>query len=186
MTPIPISSCQHCNPDLWKAVKKSKGIYKCQACGKVINEVLERRRKLMNENEKELFDQVMDNVEAEKPKPLYEFHVAGVQHHQLHTCIKEIKVGDCLTMTLEPTNRFDPNAVRIEFQSLNQDKYIMLGHVPKAKGDYSTKVSAAMMIKNLRCEVLELNPEAKTWEQLKVGIFDEDGAPEYEEEVSQR
>jgi len=120
----------------------------------------------------------------EERKPLYEFHVAGVQHHQLHTCIKEIKVGDCLTMALEPTNRFDPNAVRLEFQSLNQDKSIMLGYVPKAKGDFSTKVSAALTYKNLRCEVLELNPEAKTWEQLKVGIFDEDGVPGEEDEIA--
>uniref|UniRef100_A0A6H1ZT27 Putative HIRAN domain containing protein n=1 Tax=viral metagenome TaxID=1070528 RepID=A0A6H1ZT27_9ZZZZ len=114
---------------------------------------------------------------VEERKALYEFHVAGVQHHKLHTCIEEIKVGDILTLTSEPTNRFDPNAVRVEFESINQDSGIMLGYVPAAKGDYSTKVSAAMMTRRLRCEVLELNPEAKTWEQLKVGIFDEDEVP---------
>lgn len=119
--------------------------------------------------------------EQEERKALYEFHVAGVQHHQLHTCIKELKVGQTLALTAEPSNRFDPNAVRIEYNSVDQDKTIMLGYVPKAKGDYSSKVSAALMIRRLRCEVLELSPEAKTWEQLKVGIFDEDDIPGEEE-----
>ena len=113
------------------------------------------------------------NEEA-KANPMYEFYVAGVQHHKLHTCIKEIEPGTVLSLVPEPSNRFDPNAIRIEFQSLNQDASIMLGYVPKAKGDFSSKISAAMMYKSLRCEVLELNPEKNTWEQLKVGIFDEE------------
>lgn len=116
--------------------------------------------------------------EEAKTTPMYEFYVAGVQHHKLHTCIKEINVGDSLILMPEPTNRFDPNAVRIEFASLNQGTEVMLGYVPSKKGDYASKISAALMIKSLRCEVLELNPEAKTWEQLKVVIFDEEGAPE--------
>lgn len=112
--------------------------------------------------------------EEVKATPMYEFYVAGIQHHKLHTCIKEIVVGDILTLIPEPSNRFDPNAVRIEYPSLNQGTEVMIGYVPKAKGDFSTKISAALMVRNLRCEVLELNPEAETWEQLKVGIFDEE------------
>ena len=112
--------------------------------------------------------------EQEERKPLYEFYVAGVQHHQLHTCIKEMEVGDCLMLVPEPSNRFDPNAVKVEYYLENKGEEVMLGYIPKAKGDFSSKVSAAMMISDLRCEVLELNPEAKTWEQLKVAIYKED------------
>ena len=111
--------------------------------------------------------------EQEERKPLYEFFVAGVQHHQLHTCIKELKEGDSLQLVPEPTNRFDPNAIKVEYYSVDKNEEIMLGYVPKAKGDFSSKVGAAMMISELRCEVLELNPEAKTWEQLKVAIYKE-------------
>ena len=112
------------------------------------------------------------NQEDEERKALYEFYVAGVQHHQLHTCIKEIKVGDVLKLDPEPDNRFDPNAVQVVFYG--EDHPVMLGYLPKAKGAYSSKVSAALEHMNLRCEVLELNPEAKTWEQLKVAIFEEE------------
>ena len=120
---------------------------------------------------------------TEERKALYEFYVAGVQHHKLHTCIKEMKEGDSLILVTEPTNRFDPNAVRIEFNSLDKGEQVMLGYVPKAKGDYSSKVSALMILRPIRCEVLELKPEAKTWEQLKVGIFDVENKPG---EVSER
>lgn len=110
----------------------------------------------------------------EEKKATYEFFVAGVQHHKLHECIKELKVGDNLILRPEPTNRFDPNAVRIEFFSLSQDREIMLGYVP-AKGEgLSAKVSGRLEMEPLSCKVLELNPDAKTWEQLKVGIFVED------------
>lgn len=114
------------------------------------------------------------NQQDEEREALYEFYVAGVQHHQLHTCIKEIKVGDVLALVPDPENRFDPNAIKIEYPNFGGDGPVMLGFVPKAKGDYSSKVSAALEHMNLRCEVLEINPEAKTWEQLKVGIFEEE------------
>ena len=106
----------------------------------------------------------------EQPTNLFEFYVAGVQHHKLKECIEEIKEGDALILVAEPSNQYDPNAVRVEFSSLNQDRDIMLGYVPAAKGDYSSKVSAALMIMNLKCTVLEINPEAKSWERLKVAI----------------
>ena len=113
-------------------------------------------------------------MEEETRTPLYNFHVAGVQHHKLSTCIKEISKGDSLILTPEPTNRFDPNAVRITFYSIDKGEEVMLGYVPAAKGDLSSKVSADLMVGSLSCSVLNLNPEAKTWEQLEVGIFQED------------
>ncbi len=134
------------------------------------------------EQSKQSAKQGANKMEKQERKPLYEFYVAGVQHHELHTCIDELKVGTPLILRAEPSNRFDPNAVRIEFHSLNQHKEIMLGYVPAKKGDYSSKVSAAMEIRRLGCEVTELDPEAKTWSQLAVGIFDMEGKPEETED----
>lgn len=112
---------------------------------------------------------------TEEKEKIYEFYVAGIQHHQLHTCIDQVKVGDELTLELDPTNRFDPNAVKILFEkNKDKDQYIMLGFVPKAKGDYSTKVTALIDLKPIKCIVTEINPQAKTYEQLKVAIVEDD------------
>jgi hypothetical protein len=93
-----------------------------------------------------------------------EFFVAGVQFHQLKTVIKGIQPGDILTLRAEPTNKYDPNAVRIELGD------VMLGYVPAKQGNLSAKVSGLLQIERLLCRVLEVNPDAKTWEQLKVEI----------------
>lgn len=111
---------------------------------------------------------------TEEKQPLYQFHVAGVQFHQLKTCINEVKVGDILQLVPEPSNKWDPNAVRIEFYSVDKGTNIMLGHVPSKKGDYASKVTADISIgTKLRAEVVALNPQAKTWEQLEVAIYEE-------------
>ena len=105
-------------------------------------------------------------------EPIYEFYVAGVQHHKLHTCINEVSVGDELMLSPDPSNKFDPNAVSI--WHVGEEKNTMLGFVPKAKGDYSSKVTALLDLgRNIKCIVTELNKEAKTWEQLKVAIVEE-------------
>ena len=98
----------------------------------------------------------------------YEFYVAGVKFHELHKCIKEIEGGTNLSMTLEPTNKFDPNAVRLEFQSLNQNKTFMVGYVP---AKLSATISAAVETDTPQCLVTEVNPDEKPWKQLKVAIF---------------
>lgn len=108
------------------------------------------------------------NEEKEK---LYEFYVAGVQHHQLKTCINEVQVGDELEMIPEPTNKYDPNAIQLLYPT-GDEEFTMVGYVPASKGEYSAKVSAEMMIRDLKCIVTEINPSAKTWEQLKVAIID--------------
>ena len=97
----------------------------------------------------------------------HEFYVAGVKYHNLKTCIKEIEVGAILTMTPEPSNKYDPNAVRLEFPSLGLGQEIMVGYVP---AKISASISAALMVSKLKCEVIEVSPEKKTWEQLKVVI----------------
>ena len=100
----------------------------------------------------------------------YEFFIAGVQFHQLKTCIGEVEVGDILVMRAEPTNQYDPNAVRLEFQSVDQGAEIMVGYVP---AKISAEVGASMTISPMKCEVVELNRDAKPWEQIKVSIEEE-------------
>ena len=44
MKPILISSCHVCDQDKWKAlIGNSKGDYKCEKCGRVINKILRRK-----------------------------------------------------------------------------------------------------------------------------------------------
>lgn len=96
----------------------------------------------------------------------YEFFIAGVQHHQMHKVLADMSVDDILQLVPEPSNKYDPNAVRIEYQTLRDS--IMCGYVPRK---FSSDVSADIAIgRRLACIVSELNKTAKPWEQCKVII----------------
>jgi len=97
---------------------------------------------------------------------LVTFFIAGVQHHQLHRVLKDLKTNEILELVPEPINKFDPNAVRIEHSATEEN--IMCGYVPKK---FSAEIAAMIGLgKHLICEIEELNKEAKPWEQCKVTI----------------
>lgn len=94
------------------------------------------------------------------------FYIAGVQFHELKNVIKDLKEGDDLQLVLEPQNKYDPNAVRIEY--FNEGEETMCGYVPKK---FSAEVSGAIAIgKVLECKITQLAPSAKPWEQCQVTV----------------
>ena len=96
----------------------------------------------------------------------WEFFIAGVQFHQAKTVLNELEKGFRLELKPDPTNRFDPNAVEIAYYGAEEPT--MLGYVPKK---FSSEVSAFLELnENVICELTEVNPKAKTYEQLKVVI----------------
>jgi hypothetical protein len=69
-------------------------------------------------------------------------------------------------LALEPTNKFDPNAVAIYFDNGKVQK--MLGYVPRK---YSSEVSAMFEIgKHLECVLTKFNKNAAPWEMFDVEI----------------
>lgn len=100
-------------------------------------------------------------------KTTHEFFIAGVQFHELKSVINDLSEGDNLTIIPEPSNKFDPNAVRIEYLGKDYSS-TMLGFVPKK---FSSEVTAALEVgKELECILVKLNKSAKPWEQAKVEI----------------
>jgi hypothetical protein len=104
-------------------------------------------------------------------KQVFEFYVAGVQHHSIKDVLDELSDGLELQMIPEPTNQYDATAVQIIFNSIEQNGDVMLGYVP---GKLSADVTKFLKKSILPiCEISMLTPEAKPWQQLKVKIYDE-------------
>ncbi len=99
----------------------------------------------------------------------FEFFIAGVQHHESHKVINDLKVDLMLDLKPEPTNKYDPNAVQIIY--FNEDLSIfMLGYTPAR---LSPEVSAFLETADLpACIITELNLDKKPWERIKVVIRD--------------
>ena len=98
-------------------------------------------------------------------KTKFEFYVAGVRHHDSYKCLDKMEVGQHLVMEPEPLNKYDANAVRLEFP-IPSDTSVMIGYVP---GYISAEVTN-LLKPGVYCEITELNKEAKPWKQVKVVI----------------
>jgi hypothetical protein len=98
-----------------------------------------------------------------------EFFVAGVKFHKLDSVENEIEVGDLLKLEKEPTNKYDPNAVKIIYHSQIHNLDVMVGYVP---GKLSAQATAMIETDDgsLKCEVVEVNFERQPWNRLLVRI----------------
>ena len=105
------------------------------------------------------------------------FYVAGVQFRPkqvINEAVESLNVGDVLSLLPEPSNKFDPNAVKI-IQELKGDEETktegisrFLGYVPKK---FSSEVTALLSIDApIICTVDEVNASAKTYEMFKVTV----------------
>ena len=104
------------------------------------------------------------------------FYVAGVQHHQWRSVIDEMEEGHQLMLVPEPSNKFDPNAVRIVYNK------VMIGYVPKK---FSAEIASMIDIgEDYVCKVEKLNKQAKPWEMIKVVVkgIEEELDKEFDEE----
>lgn len=103
-----------------------------------------------------------------------QFFIAGVQFRpraEINAAVERMQVGDQLHLEPEPTNKFDPNAVKIIFNVTDNGEDItplFLGYVPKK---FSSEISALLGIDvPVICTVDEVNSSAKTYEMIKVTV----------------
>ena len=96
----------------------------------------------------------------------WEFYVAGVKFHEAHKVISLLEKEMAFDLVPEPTNKYDSNAVKLVWD-LEDDTY-MIGYVPKK---ISAEVAAFLeYAEEPICEIIEVTPSNKPWEQIKVVI----------------
>ncbi len=126
-------------------------------------------RKILEERKTKMEDAKVDTTQDNEStyKPLYRFMIAGVQHHRIKDVLSQLEDGKVLALVTEPSNKFDPNAIRIEFVDMDGTQ-TMLGYVPKK---ISAEVSAKITVgRSLECILIRLDKLAKPWEMAMVEI----------------
>ncbi len=101
----------------------------------------------------------------EPSKQLESFFIAGFQYHDGATVLKKLKPGKKLDLVPEPDNPYDPCAIAIK------RKGVMLGYVPKASNSFMSLLAFFGHKDVFECRVMQVNPEANPWEQVRVGVF---------------
>jgi hypothetical protein len=89
------------------------------------------------------------------------FPIAGVKFRppQVFELLKSLEDGTVFELVPEPTNQYDPNAVKILY--FDGDEDIHVGYVPK---NFSAEVSAALEIEPYCAVAKNFSSDKKSWE----------------------
>ncbi len=93
------------------------------------------------------------------------FFVAGFQHYDGALVLDKLKPGKKLKMTHCPDNPHDPNAVELRY------KKVKLGYVPRTDNADIALMAFYGHEDVFEARVLQVDPEAEPWRQVRVGIY---------------
>ena len=89
--------------------------------------------------------------------------LAGSQYYAVAKIWDEIKQGDRLTLTHEPDNRHDRNAVRVDWKGQQ------LGYVPRTENRAVARALGAG--EKLEARVSKLRKDADPWKRVELEIY---------------
>ncbi len=89
--------------------------------------------------------------------------LAGFQYYQGGQLWDEIKVGDALTLTREPANPHDSNAVRVEWRGHK------LGYVPRRENQAVARHMDSGG--NVEARVSKLKQHRNPWQRIEFEVF---------------
>ncbi len=92
------------------------------------------------------------------------FHIAGFTYWDGLEVFDELKIGTVLKLEAEPTNGYDPNAVKILFNE------IMLGYIPSGENEEISKFLQLGYSELFSIKISRINPEIHTERQISVTV----------------
>ena len=119
------------------------------------NEMIEGHKRVIKSKEKEMSE-----------KLYFIFYVAGVKFRKdWKKNLEEFKIDDELTLVPEPTNKFDPFAIKV-YSTSN----VHLGYVPAKTGEAKEISNALNEGRLFTTKVSDLNPDFEPWRALEVEV----------------
>lgn len=93
------------------------------------------------------------------------YYIAGFQHWDGALALAALKPGAELSLVPEPDNPYDPDAVAVCFESTK------LGYVPASENALVSLMSLYGHADAFELRVLQVDPEAAPWKQVRVGLY---------------
>lgn len=101
----------------------------------------------------------------EPSRHLATYHIAGFQHWDGALALEHLKPGTLLGMAPEPDNPFDPEAIALFHEKTK------LGYIPAAENSLVSALSFYGHADAFEMRVLQVDPEAAPWHQVRVGLY---------------
>lgn len=92
------------------------------------------------------------------------FYIAGFTYWDGLDVFDELKIGTTLTFEAEPTNGYDPNAVKILY------KGTMLGYIPRGENEQISKFLQLGHTDLFSVKINRVNAEAHSEKQISVTV----------------
>lgn len=105
-----------------------------------------------------------------KPKKNYfaESRVAGRQYYDCDEVFEELKVGTILRLEYDESNKYDPHAVQIIYET-KEEEYI-LGYLPRGENEIIANILDAGWTDLFECRISRINPDKHYEDQIRVTI----------------
>ena len=101
----------------------------------------------------------------EPTKHVTTFFISAFQRYDGALVLDELKPGMNLEMAAMPDNPYDPDAIALYYNK------VMLGYVPRNENDLIAQMLRFSHDNVFEARVLQVDPEAEPWNQVRVGIY---------------
>ena len=94
-----------------------------------------------------------------------DFFIAGFRKYDGALVLDKMKCGDTLELLPEFDNPHDGDAVALAWQG------VVLGYIPSDSNALPAQLLRFGHSSVLECRILQINPEADPWRQVRVGLY---------------
>ena len=112
---------------------------------------------------------VADWTEKEKMY-LMSCHLAGRMYHDADEVWDKLKIGTKLRLVRDEDNRYDPKAIAVVYDSIEEDKTFILGYIPRSD-NFTLSVLLDMGWTHIfECRICQVSPDAHPEQQIQLVI----------------
>ena len=101
---------------------------------------------------------------------LMDCHLAGRLYHDADEVWNKLKVGTKLQLIRDTDNRYDPKAIAVVYNNVEDDEHVHLGYIPRE----SNKMLAIIMDMGwthiFECRICQICPDAHPEKQIQLVI----------------
>ena len=97
-------------------------------------------------------------------------HLAGRMYHDADEVWEKLKIGTKLRLVRDVDNRYDPKAIAVVYDSIEEDKTFILGYIPRSD-NFTLSVLLDMGWTHIfECRICQVSPDVHPEQQIQLVI----------------
>ena len=97
-------------------------------------------------------------------------HLAGRMYHDADEVWDKLKIGTKLRLVRDVDNRYDPKAIAVVYDSIEEDKTFILGYIPRSDNFTLSALLDMGWTHIFECRICQVSPDAHPEQQIQLVI----------------